>query len=373
MLFISHSSLYRGAEKSLLLLLKHIDREKIRPVFLSPANGPMDSEVSALGIPVYHIPFGRWIGNTFTFIKFIVFFSSSIPRIRSIVKKEQIHLVYSNTMVVLEGALVAKMMKLPHIWHLREIVRENPNLKALFGIERTHRMISKLSTKIIAISNAVAQSFVAHNPVSVIKNATDLNHETHQPNSDLNKTEVVKTKGFFTVGVLGDIIERKGQHLAIKALKIILKDMPNVQLVFAGNDKGRYASRVKKATANNSLENRVRFLGYVINMKQLIEKLDITWVLSWEEPFGRVTIESMALGVPVIGTRSGGTAEIIQDGQTGYLVEPGDYRAVAEKTLWLFHNPALKSEMGHQARKEVQMHYSPETYVSEVSKVIHSC
>lgn len=93
-------------------------------------------------------------------------------------------------------------------------------------------------------------------------------------------------------------------------------------------------------------------------LKNYYRELDICVIPSlWPEPFGIVAIEAMAAGKPVIVTKVGGLQDIVRDGETGFIVEPGDEKTLAEKLRILIENPSLRSTMGKKARKCVEEHY----------------
>jgi glycosyltransferase involved in cell wall biosynthesis len=121
---------------------------------------------------------------------------------------------------------------------------------------------------------------------------------------------------------------------------------------------------------SNSLNGGLIFSGYRDDIPKILGNFKVIIVPSWEEPFGRVTIEAMAAGVPVIGTASGGTKEIIEDGKSGYLVPPRDPGSIAEKLLFLYKNPAIITDMGDYGETYMKMKFSIENYVQEIERIM---
>ena len=375
-LFISHSSLIRGAEKSLLLLLQYIDRDLIEPFFLMPKPGPIAQEVIKLGIKTYVIKYGRWIGGFLPFLNFLFFSPSSLVAIYKIVRKEKIDIIYTNTMVILHGGIVSRLAKIPHIWHIRELLNNNPNLTALFGNTNAIRIVSRLSDRIIAISRAVSEPFHRHTKriITVIPNCTEFVYGNTLPPQkpytyimfqELKNTHII-------IGVVGELIKRKAQDDAIRSCYLIKKRVKNIKLVLIGKESKAYGKYLRKLTNDLSLNDDVIFVGFSKDVRSFMSTFDLTLMPSWEEPFGRVTIESMAMGIPVIGTNSGGTAEIIEDGETGYLVPPKAPQTMAERAISLLTNSTLRSKMGKKCKEIAYRRYSPESCAKNVTKIILS-
>jgi glycosyltransferase involved in cell wall biosynthesis len=93
---------------------------------------------------------------------------------------------------------------------------------------------------------------------------------------------------------------------------------------------------------------------------------------SWEEPFGLVALEGMAMRKPVVATRAGGVPEFVQDGQTGVLVPPRDPDALAEALLALIADPARARAIGARGRRHVEDAYTERHYVDNVRRVLLS-
>jgi glycosyltransferase involved in cell wall biosynthesis len=101
-------------------------------------------------------------------------------------------------------------------------------------------------------------------------------------------------------------------------------------------------------------------------LPQLYEKADICVFPSvWPEPFGRVAVEAMAAGKPVIASRVGGLKDIVVDGKTGFLVKPGDADELAKKINILLDNPKLRDSMGKNGRERAERFYDWNTIIKK--------
>lgn len=164
-------------------------------------------------------------------------------------------------------------------------------------------------------------------------------------------------------GVLNPI---KGVEFLLDAFSRVAGENPGIELWLAGKaEHSRYADRLQEQTRRSGLDRRVRFLGH-LSQDRLAECMAraLTLVLpSRSEGFGRVVLEAMACGTPVVASRVGGLPEIIDDGVTGFLVPAGDPSALAARLRWLLGHPERVNEMGKNAREVARNLFASEAYV----------
>lgn len=150
--------------------------------------------------------------------------------------------------------------------------------------------------------------------------------------------------------MVGRIHSYKGQLEAVRAVQIVRDSGVDVELVIVGGvDEVGYARMIADYVESHHLEACVRLLGFQDNPASYLALTDIALTCARNEAFGRTTVEAMLMGKPVIGANSGGTAEIIHDGETGLLYEPGDVSGLADRILWLQAHPEMLSVMGRRA------------------------
>jgi glycosyltransferase involved in cell wall biosynthesis len=124
---------------------------------------------------------------------------------------------------------------------------------------------------------------------------------------------------------------------------------------------GDYRRRVCQLIDEYGLRERVRFRGVAYgDMPTLYEQADIVvYPTVGDEPYGLVPLEAMSCGRPVVATRSGGIAETVIDGQTGFLVAREDIVGLADRVAALLDDPALARRMGQAGRERVNSEFSP--------------
>lgn len=372
-LFVSHSSGMWGAERSLLLLLKNLNRNLFEPIVVLPRNGPLEEEMLQLNIKIYEIASPWWVrirNHKDSFIRRMLQEIKAIVRLYRVIKEEKIDVIYTNTIVNFSGAIAGVVTKKPHIWHIREILPGNPDLQFFMPYRMLFTFISKTSDKIVANSEATASQFQGMNTNSklrVIYNAQERN-ESDKHNS-LNYINGVEPADWL-VAVVGTLQKRKAQDDAIRAVKIAERVITNIKLLLIGDGQKEHKDYLKNLCLELDIAKRIVFTGYRNDVPQILSRCKLLLMPSWNEPFGRVIIEAMAAGIPVVGANGGGAKEIIQEGITGYLVSPKTPSEIAEKMIYLFRNPNVAKELGINGEKVVAEKFSVSNYVHGIEKVL---
>jgi glycosyltransferase involved in cell wall biosynthesis len=158
---------------------------------------------------------------------------------------------------------------------------------------------------------------------------------------------------------VGRLVPQKGVDVLLRAFAVVLRKCPGIRLVIAGDGYQRlYLERLSR---HLGLPPHVEFVGWQTGMTltQLYQAAEMVVVPSVYEPFGLVALEAMACGRPAVAARTGGLAEVIADGSTGYLIPPGDYLALAQRMAQLLLEPARAAAMGQAARREAMRYCWP--------------
>jgi glycosyltransferase involved in cell wall biosynthesis len=174
------------------------------------------------------------------------------------------------------------------------------------------------------------------------------------------------------VGVVGNIQEWKGQHVLLEAMVEVTRTHPSaVALIVGGSHRSglKYAEGLRSFVNANGLERNVIFTGAREDVSDVMNCMDVVVHTSVRgEPFGRVIIEGMSVGKPVVATRAGGVPEFVQDGVSGMLVPPGDAKRLAAVLRELFDDPALRQTLSRGALTAVQ-DFSVEHHVAEITRI----
>lgn len=155
------------------------------------------------------------------------------------------------------------------------------------------------------------------------------------------------------IGFLSNMQARKRPELFLEIARLLKQQAPGrFQFVMAGAFYDDYESRLRKITASYGLTPDVTFTGFVKNPEDILRGFDMLIAPAEDEAFGRVLVEAMALEVPVVAAASGGHAEIIEDGVSGFLCPPGDAPAFADRILRLESDTDLRASIREAAVKE---------------------
>jgi glycosyltransferase involved in cell wall biosynthesis len=155
-----------------------------------------------------------------------------------------------------------------------------------------------------------------------------------------------------TVAYAGRLVREKGVDWFLRAAARVVRERPRTVFIVAGDGPARLS--LERLTRALVIEKNVTFTGH-LSRGVLDRRIAGAWVQVvpslWAEPFGLVTIEAMARGTPVVATATGASSELIEDGETGLLVPPGDDEALAAAVLRLVDDPARCVAMGGRARE----------------------
>lgn len=171
--------------------------------------------------------------------------------------------------------------------------------------------------------------------------------------------------------LLGNYIPGKGQDDAIEAFREVAARFPTARLLFHGGDMGLAKNRLYRAGLERrahelGLGERLLFHPFAADVPAALATARVALNLSRSESFSLTCLEAQQLGVPVISYRSGGPEEIIENGETGHLIEPGDIAGVAAATMRLLEQPELAERMGAAAARSVRERFGPEQFIMAV-------
>ena len=164
----------------------------------------------------------------------------------------------------------------------------------------------------------------------------------------------------------GRFAPSKGQDVLVKAMARVITRHPEATVEFLGDGSTKIAC--EEMARNFGLGERCRFLGSLSRHSEVLSKMAGAWcvvVPSRYESFGLVNIESMSVGVPVIGSNTGGIAEIVRDGVDGFLFPPGDHDALAARMITLLEDESLRAQMAASARRRFLEHFESTRAVKE--------
>jgi glycosyltransferase involved in cell wall biosynthesis len=170
---------------------------------------------------------------------------------------------------------------------------------------------------------------------------------------------------------VGQIEEHKGAHTAVDAVRILRDRRQPVTLTLVGDNRTGFASALEQRVADEGLAPLVRFAGRQPH-ERLWEAYDRGGVLvfpsQWDEPFSITLLEAFASGLPVIATCTGGTGELVRDGENATVVQTGSAEHLASQWSRLARDPDAAVRMARQARAVVEQHFDLAGMVERVER-----
>ncbi|NIX14391.1 MAG: glycosyltransferase, partial [Candidatus Dadabacteria bacterium] len=360
-LFINHSIRHGGPGKSLFYILKYIDREKIKPYVLIPADDVFSEDLKKEGIyediiiderfpenvmrPRLGFKWGNSRDSSYKFyLSILVNIFDLIALVftsGSLLKKNKIDLVYCNgTVAKIVGAFIGLINWTPVIWHVRNI-----QLKLPMIIIMNLLSVLPVIKKIICVSIPTAAQFkYSSDKTVVINNGVDIKDFSSRKVKALLRKEYKVKSDDIIIGTTGRIVPRKKYEIFIdiaNKLKAERKDLFNkVKFVIVGNTP--YYFRIdqlevlKKHVDENKLSKKFIFTGYKDDIRPYLRDFDIFVLTSdYPDPFPRSVIEAMSLSKPVVGFSIGGITESVKNNENGYLCSPGDLEEMTKGIIEL--------------------------------------
>ena len=289
-------------------------------------------------------------------------------RLRSLIRREKVDIVHTFFETSdLWGGLVAKLSGRPLLISSRRdmgILRRNRH--SLF-----YRLLGPMYDQVQAVSNQVREFAIREdglnpNKVVTVYNGIELDQLSPARNQLTRKSLGVEHASHVILSV-GNVRPVKGFDVLIRVAAIVCKQFPQAAFLIAGHFHDvPYSEELLALREELGLTNNVLFLGLRADVNAILPLGDLFCLPSRSEGLSNALLEAMAHSLPAVATRVGGNPEVVEDGQTGFLVESEDAQAMAEKILVLLKDPALASSMGKTGRQMLESKFTVERMVSRL-------
>jgi len=369
-LFLHHTAIIGGAELHLLSVARHF-RETATVVLF--ADGPFRQALENAGVRV-RVLASTWASRGVR-RQNPSFSAANIASVvllawRTARAAREADLIYANSPKALLVARLARLVRRrPVLWFLHDLLDETHFSRR--SIRLLVSTANRTAARILANSKATAAAFVS------ARGRSDLARVVYDGFDAATFTDTPVDfgwEGLQVAGVFGRITPWKGHDVVLRALALI----PSFAAVFVGEEEdAAYVKGLRLLARELGVAERVRFLGFRNDVPQLMRAVDcIAHVSVDPEPFGRVVVEGMLAGRPVIATRAGGVPEIIEDGVSGILITPGSPEELAGALRRILSDPVATTRMAAsgQARalalfSEARMLREIEQHVNETSLI----
>jgi glycosyltransferase involved in cell wall biosynthesis len=363
-LLVSHSAALGGAELFLVDLAKAIPPSRVC-LF---EHGPLEERLSNAQVPFVVLKAGerlRGVRRDSGIRSVIGSIGAVFALVRSLLAVARDgEILFANSQKSLVVCSIACMLRRCRLtWHLHDILSSQH-----FGrLQRsTSIILSNLTaTDVSANSDAAASAYRigggVHTPIPLynIVSVPSTEEDPALP-ANLRRDQPI-------IGSFSRFAAWKGVDVAVTAMASV----PNAQLILVGGalfeGDRPYAEVLRAQIRASGQAHRIFELGFRSDISDLMRICDVIVHASRSpEPFGRVIAEALALGVPVIASRGGGTGEIIEHGETGWLLEPGDPEALAETMRYALGNVGHARRMAEAGRERVLDRYSRDRLLEQI-------
>lgn len=334
-----------GGGKSLLALLAQIPKLGWHAHVVVPGEGQFTDALVDMGIPHTIFPFRpldwrRPLEAAQTTLAW-----------RRIMQKVNPSLIHANGFDLSRSfAMAAGSLGIPYITHVRFPVEPEGARWVLRGLPKPAAFIFNSQ----AMQDRLWPDVVKYAPRSLpytVHNAVDMDSFTFAPWPE---------EPPYRIGIVANFAPFKRHEDFLRMAAEMVRSRQDLEFWIVGDDTEGSGRRMvlEQLAGELGITSYIRFLGHRSDIPDIIRQLHLLVVPSQFEPFGRVVIEAMACGRPVIGSRDGGIPEIIEDGKTGSLVEVGDHAGFSRAALELINNKELRENMSKNSVEAVQRRFS---------------
>ncbi len=362
--FVSHTANLKGAERALLELVLALRRSHVESFVILPRRDLLFQELTKHGITCAIVKYDPWIetGKSGWYRRKALLLSAVkiVPMIVHF-QRWKVDLVCTNSIVVFTGALAAWFGRKGHLWFIHEFIEEEYGLTCFLPLLLTLRLVDIWSKRILLASRALQEEYSKYFPIE----KTQVVYQAALTNLVPQRVPPIPFKvgkGLKCVTV-GTLLSARGYADAIKAVGYLNKRGYRVHLTIVGDGPER--ENLETLVKSEDVEDKVSFTGFLASAPSVIEVADVVLACSRKEGFGRVKVEAMRTGKPIIAAALEGGDELLRDGFNALLYEPGNHEELAEKILLLLQSPALRSKLGRNGKRFAEQ-FSSRAYAANV-------
>jgi glycosyltransferase involved in cell wall biosynthesis len=356
-----------GAQKQLLNLIRRLDKERFNTLLFTAQEGLLAQEASS--IADLNLNKSRYLERTINPVKDLL----ALIELFFFIKKNKIDIVHTHSSKAgILGRLAARLAKVKiiihtvHGWGFNDY---QASLKRNFFIW-LERIAATFTDKLIVVSTYDMAKGLEHhigsaNKYAVIKYGID--YQEFASNEQNIKKELGIPANNSVVTMISCLKPQKSPQDFIRIAALVTKQLSNVKFVLVGDGMLRRA--VEDLVNKFNLEEKVILLGWRKDIPRLLSITDVLLLTSLWEGLPIAVLEAMSCAKPVIATNTGGIDEVIRDGDTGFLVKPGNIKMISEKLIILLLDGRLRNIIGQKAKDSLGLDYSIDSMSSTTQRL----
>jgi len=375
-LYLQSTSEIGGSDISLLRIVENLDCSRFCPFVVLPSRGTLTEALERHGAKVVIMP-GMLKLTTrkgpLYHLRYLVNYPLAVWRILRLIRSERIDLIHTNSLHNLYGSLAARLARLPHVWHIREIVSQSAAVRSLEVC-----LARRFADRVITVSAATAEMFLdsagRYPPhLQIMWDGIDLARFNPSNSGRRIREELWLAPDAPVVGLVCRLDHGKGVDVFLRAAALCKEEFPGARFVICGGEVEGHeivAREGARLAGELALDDVVRFTGWRYgpeDMPEVYAALDVLISASTlPESFGLTLIEAMATGKPVVAVNTGGSREVCVAGETALLVRPHDPRLLAEAILTLLRDPSKAEAMGRAGRERAERNFDAQRQAREL-------
>ena len=348
-LLLCNGSIMGGAEIISLSVAKYL-KERGHQVFCIVSgwsSSEFIKELEAMGVGYEKIKLGFlylrkpiWTIDTLMHYPRALF---KFIKIRNNFSPDVIYFYSCQEIIMLYFLLIPKQ----NIYHVQDYIPNSLKNRLIF------RIIARKLRLFIACSSSIASDLsalgVCKDKIRTVVNGVEFKEGLKKASGSYS--------GPIRIGIIAQIIKCKGHACFIEALNILRKKNKDFICYIYGKGDLSIKLGLEKEIEEYGLRDLVKWQGFVNDQAEIYNNLDLVVVPSFSEAFGLVAAEAGFWGLPVVASKVGGLTEIVVDGKSGFLIDPGDVLNLSEKILYFINNPGEISRMGEYAKRHVSKNF----------------
>lgn len=343
-----------GSQLATLSLVRRLDASRYSPVLALERPGPVAERLTALGFPFVLLAPRPLPGEAPRPAQALARIARSLPASMALLRRQRIWAVHTGDLRMhLAWAPAAKLAGRRFVWHVHVNLRDNALWRGLAALADGVLVVSETARRTLPAS-VRERAALTPNPLEPMVPAARPGETRQRLARDLGLDPAQPWLCF-----AGNLTRQKRPEVFVAALAALSR--PALGLV-AGQDRDGLEPALRRQAAAAGIAGRLFLLGYRADLPALLAAADVVVAPGVNESFGRVPVEAMLAGTPVVAAASGGHLESVRDGETGLLAPPDDAGAFAAAIARLLDDNGLASRLALAGRRWAETRHDPARY-----------
>ena len=354
-----------GSYVATLSLIDRLDRSRFEPVVVLHEDGRFAGELRSRQVPYHLVGLPTYVGSGSGPAGHMAAILRTTPRLLVFLRRHCISLVHTNESPVAETwAVPTRMARRPFIWH-------EHGISSASGLRSA---MQRLASRFICISEFTESQMPRRLRPRCVRIDNPFDTDAQDGDRSRARQTLIAELGLASpcvlVGFFGRLTHQKRPHILIDAAAAIaVRVGAGAQFLIFGDDREGIVSQLTDRARRHGINDAVHFMGWRSDSADCMKACDLVLAPAVDEGFGRVLVEAMLLGTPVVAANSGGHREIVRHGATGLLVPPDDANALAQAALSLLKDRERAAAIAKAARDEALRRYSADEHARRVEAV----